>query len=433
MAACSSDSSGSTGSAASSVDVASIKAGPATGWDDGGQKVDPAKLKCSQTASDPTRGITDTQITVGGLAYLTSASGASMSGAEAGAKARFARANAEGGVNGRKINYVGTLDDGNDPARTSSQAKVLVEQKKIFASVPLLTTNASYLDTFCNETVPYFGWGINSGFCNSSLGFGITGCLIAGKDVKSSTNYGLLINALFGGNGSGKTVALVGNDDDTARAGVDAIGRQLKAVGIKVVYSKTPVPDAGLSDAAPIVNGIMTADGGAPPDVLIYGTDFNATLKLTEALKAAGFKGKNLNAVGYDPRLAAAKLPGLEGSYTSLQWAPGSDTAVPGIKQMVSDIRKYTPGTVLSLPTMAGYWSADMFLAAAKKAGRDLTLTSLLKLMNNNYSYSVDGALAETRWPLNHLVSNPCFSLVQLNGSKYDITVPLSCGSFLKS
>src|SRR5262245_5903567 len=142
-AACSDDKDDTPAASTPTISVADIKAGPATGWSDGGFKPDLAALKCDQTASDPHRGVTDTEITIGGLAYLTSPSGASMTGSDAGAKARFDRANDEGGINGRKINYVGTLDDGNDPARNSAQAKVLVDQKKIFAAVPLMTSGIS--------------------------------------------------------------------------------------------------------------------------------------------------------------------------------------------------------------------------------------------------------------------------------------------------
>ncbi|MBL7502292.1 ABC transporter substrate-binding protein [Frankia sp. CNm7] len=433
MAACSDDDA-TTATSDPAISVTDVKAGPASGWSDGGFKPDLSALRCGQTAADPTRGITDTEITVGGLAYLTSPSGSSMTGTDAGAKARFARANDEGGVNGRKINFVGVLDDGNDPARNGSQAKVLVEQQKVFAAVPVMTSGASYLDTFCAQTVPFFGWGFNSGFCNTSIGFGITGCLLPEKDLKATaTTYGVMINALFGGDATGKTLALVGNDGDTARTGLASIARQLKSVGLDVVYLETPVPNSGLADATPIVSAIMTANKGAPPDVVLYGTDFTSTLKLTEALGAAGYKGKHLNTVGYDPRLAAANLPGLQGAYTSLQWQPGVDLSVPAVKQMADDLEKYAPGTPLSLPTIAGYWSADLFLAAATKAGRDLNLNTLLKLMNDDFTYYVENAMPESRWPLNHFLSTPCTSVVQMAGDKYDITSDLACGSYTTS
>lgn len=433
LAACSDDDSDTTASTPT-VKISDVRTGPASGWSDGGYQPDLSTLKCGQTASDPDRGVSDTEITIGGLAYLTSPSGASMTGTQEGARARFERANTEGGINGRKINYVGVLDDGNDPARNGAQARALVQQKKVFAAVPVMTSGASYLDTFCDETVPFFGWGFNSGFCGTSIGFAITGCLLPGKELKATaTTFGVMLNALFDGDASGRTVALVGNDDDTARVGLASIGRQLRAVGVDVVYEETPIPDAGLNDATPVVNALMTASSGAPPDVVLYGTDFNTTLKLTEALDAAGFSGKHLNTVGYDPRLAAAKLPALEGAYTSLQWHPGVDVSVAAIKQMADDVAEYAPGAVLSLPTMAGYWAADMFIAAATKAGEDLTVDSLLKVMNSDWSYQVEGAVPESRWPLNHFLSTPCTSVVQLAGDKYDITSELACGSYLKN
>ncbi|WP_261574103.1 ABC transporter substrate-binding protein [Frankia gtarii] len=430
-AACGSGGSSSGKPARPTVDAQAVKAGPPVGWSDGGYKPDTSKMRCSKPAADPTRGITDTQITVGGLAYLTSPNGSTMAGAELGAKARFDRANAEGGINGRKINYVGTLDDGQDPARSGQQAKVLVDQKHVFAAVPLMTSFANYLDTFCAETVPYFGWGFNAGYCNTSIGFGITGCLLPDGTV-ATTTYGLLIKSLFGGNSTGKTVALVGVDNDTARGGNRDIAEQVRIVGIKVVYNENSVPIAGITDTTAVVNKVMTSNGGQPPDLVLYVADFNSVVKLTGALKAAGFKGKNLNVIGYDPRLAAIGFPGLQDSYTLMQWEPGVDNAVPAVRQMADDFKKYAPSAVLSLPAMAGYWSADMFVTAATKAGRDLNVNSLLKMLNSNYSYSVPGAVAETRWPLSHFATTPCGSISQLVGKQYNIITKLSCGSLVK-
>jgi ABC-type branched-subunit amino acid transport system substrate-binding protein len=406
-----------------------VLAGPPTGWSDAGYKPAAGSLKCPTTASNPTRGITDKQITIGGLAYLTSPNGSSMVGTDTGSKVRFDRVNAEGGINGRKINYVGTLDDGEDPSRNGQQAKVLVDQKKVFAAVPVMTAASNYLDTFCAETVPFFGWGFNQGFCNSSIGFGITGCQYSDPSVTSSA-YGVLLKSLFGAQTSGKTAALVGVDNDSARAGNKELAAQISTVGVKVVYNQTPVPVAGLTDTTAVVNAIMRANGGSPPDVVIYVVDFQSVAKLTGALAAAGFQGKNVNPVGYDPRLAG--FGPLQKSYTVLQWEPGFDTSVPAIKQMAADFAKYAPGDPISLPAMAGYWSADMFTTAATKVGRNLNLNSLLKLMNDNYSNYVPGALPQTRWPLNHAISSPCGSIVQLNGKQYTLTSKLACGSLIR-
>jgi ABC-type branched-subunit amino acid transport system substrate-binding protein len=429
-AACASNSTSSK-PAVATVAVNSVQAGPPTGWSDGGWKPPVSSLKCSQSSTDPTRGITPTSIKVGGLAYLTSPNGSSMAGADIGAKVRFEAANDAGGINGRTIDFsTGVLDDGQDAARNGSLAKVLVDQDKVFAVVPELTTQADYFDTLCKDAVPFFGWGINAGFCNSYNGFGITGCdLPATKGVPPTNTYGLIMKAIFGNATAGKTVALIGQDDDSSRAGQAGQKQQIEQVGVKVVYAQNPIPLSGLSDTTAIVNAVMTSNAGGPPDLIFPITDFATTLKLTQAFQADGYKGKLLNAVGYDPRLKG--FAGLDGSYTLLQFSATEDSSAPGVQKMVADFQKYAPDTPISLTTMAGYWSADMFVTAATKAGRDLNANSFLKMLNSNYSNYVDGALPQTRFPVNHFTTVPCGTIVQLTGKTYMVSSKLFCGALL--
>src|SRR5437867_13386415 len=81
----------------------------------------------SEARPDPryAPGVTDTQIMIGQtMPYSGSLSAyASFGKAQA---AYFAKINAEGGVNGRKIKLV-SLDDGFNPARTVEQTRKLVE------------------------------------------------------------------------------------------------------------------------------------------------------------------------------------------------------------------------------------------------------------------------------------------------------------------
>ncbi|KPM52184.1 branched-chain amino acid ABC transporter substrate-binding protein [Frankia sp. R43] len=424
LAACSS-SDGGAAPGGTELAKAGPTAGPPGGWSDGGYKPDTASLKCGSKAADPTRGITADSITIGGLAYLTSANGSSMAGTEVGAKARFERANAEGGINGRKINFIGVSDDGQDIARNAQQARRLIEQEKIFAAVPLMTSNTGYLDTFCENVVPFFGWGFNQGYCSTAIGFGITGCQFANEKV-ATNSLAYTINSLFEGAPTNHTVAVVGVDNDSARAGVKAIARNLKAAGLDVVYAENPIPVAGLTDTTAVVQAVMTSNDGQAPDVVYHSSDFQSVLKLSTALKAAGYEGKQVSPT-YDPRLVGVK--DFDGNYGSLQWLPASDDANPTNKQLLADLAKYAPGQVASLPTMAGYFAADMFLTAAEKAGPDLTVDKLLAVLNNNYSYQLPGSLPESRWPLNHFISTPCSSVAQIKDGAWRITGPLRCGS----
>jgi len=74
-------------------------------------------------------GVTDTEIRIGQTyPYSGPLSGyATIARAEA---AIFAKINAEGGINGRKINFI-SLDDGYNPAKTVEQTRRLIEQDEV--------------------------------------------------------------------------------------------------------------------------------------------------------------------------------------------------------------------------------------------------------------------------------------------------------------
>ncbi|MBX6388521.1 MAG: ABC transporter substrate-binding protein [Frankia sp.] len=413
---------------ATEVDARAFEPGPPNGWAANGFTVDPASLQCAGATADPTRGITDTEITVGGLASLTAPGGAALAGAEVGAEVRFARANDEGGVNGRKINYIGTKDDGTDPARNVQEAQGLALRDRVFAVVPAITAIANFADVMCQEGIPYFGWGTNTAMCANALGFAITGCLLQTEEKAIPSNAAMLSRIVVGGS-DGKSAAVLGSDNDSARAGVEVYKRTLELAGFDVVYAEASVPTAGLTDATPIVNAIMTADDGAPPDLMILSLSFPATLRATEALRAAGYPGTIVNQVGYDPRLATFEA--FRDSITFLQWAP-TESDSPGMRQLKEDFAKYAPDAVLSLPVLAGYWSADFFLHALEAAGPDVTADSLVAMLNaGDYSYEVPGAVAESRWPVNHNIAVPCGSAVTVGESGFEVIQELACGALV--
>src|SRR4051794_4480164 len=129
--------------------------------------------------SSSAEGFTSTSITVEGDIVKTSAVGYSQKLAELGAKARFERANNEGGVNGRKINYLGAVDNHLDPSQDLSTIKKVVQQDKAFAVVPLISPVLAQGGQFLVQNkVPFYGWGITPAYCNTENGFGFSGCLV---------------------------------------------------------------------------------------------------------------------------------------------------------------------------------------------------------------------------------------------------------------
>ncbi|WP_285223055.1 ABC transporter substrate-binding protein [Frankia nepalensis] len=399
--------------------------GPSTGWSDGGLTVDASTLKCTQPAADPTRGVTDTEITVEGLAYLTSPGGSTMQGADVGAKVRFDAANDAGGVNGRRINFTGVLDDGQDSSRNIAQAKVIATQTRAFAAVPVITSQAGYADTFCQEKVPFFGWGTNEGFCETAVGFGITGCQY--NDGVLANNLAGMVNSLFEDDRN-HTLALVGIDLDSSRAALGNLKKYAEAGGVKVTYAESPIPASGLADTTALVQAVMSSNAGAPPDVVYFITDFASGQKLVQALKAAGYPGKFLSPF-YDPALVGLK--DFDGMYATSSWLPGIDDTNVKATKMVADFKKYAPDQRISISALAGYWSADLFVDALSAAGRDLTVDTFVDFLNKDWVHGGEGAVPETRWPLNHFATTPCSSISQLKDGAWHPVTELSCGSLL--
>jgi branched-chain amino acid transport system substrate-binding protein len=116
-------------------------------------------------------GISDDEIKIGGSYPFSGPASAYRSIAE-GAKARFEAANAEGGVDGRKIEFV-TLDDAYEPPKAVQNARRLIEQEQVFALFNTLGTpnNVAIWDYVNKEEVPHL--------------FVATGASLWGADVES--------------------------------------------------------------------------------------------------------------------------------------------------------------------------------------------------------------------------------------------------------
>ncbi len=139
------------------------------------------------------RGVTSDTIKVGGL------TDDQQPEASAGAQAALDAANDAGGVNGRKFDYQGGENDKGDASQSLALGKKLVQQDGVFAVVPVVTPNAANAEAFFEQQkVPFFGWGINTGFYDNSYGFGFTGAIVPPPPVTTAgSTWGDLVNELL--------------------------------------------------------------------------------------------------------------------------------------------------------------------------------------------------------------------------------------------
>lgn len=377
--------------------------------------------------SSATRGVSSDSITVGGL------TDAQQPEAAAGAKARLDAANDDGGVNGRKFNYVGGQNDKGDVSTSLALGKQLVQQDGVLAVVPVVSPNAASAEQFFEQQhVPFFGWAINTGFHDNQYGFGFTGSLVPPPPVKTAgSTWGELAaqEIKTGGDSSGskgKTAAVIAEDNDSGKTGVEVIAASAKYAGFKVVYEKAsiPAPPATVGDFSPYVNDIMTANNGKPADVVFIVVAFQNVIGLSKALAAANFPGIMTNAVAYDPRLVKT----AEGQSIFTQFAiPESAPDNPNMQKVVDTLKKYLPADQqITQGVLSGYFSADFFVAAVKKAGKNLTPESLQKAANK-MTYEVKDVVGPTPFPASHTLGAPCGQMAKSNGTTYEVVAPYAC------
>jgi ABC-type branched-subunit amino acid transport system substrate-binding protein len=370
-------------------------------------------------AQSSTRGVTGDSIKVAGML-----SKQFFGDAEKGAAARFDRENAKGGVFGRTIDMGSAADDNFDPNTNIQEARRLVTQEKVFAIVPtanIVLASANFLE---QQKVPFLGWGIDASFCDHEYAYGWSGCVGGGSDPQYSDGFNFSALAkMIGEPTKGLTAALVAEDTDAARTGNKTQASAAKDMGVKVTYNEAviPAPPATVGDFTPFVQDIMTSNDGGPPDMaLLYLASIPATLGLQNGLRDAGFEGPIMNTQTYDPQLAA---PSNTGSvYVQFGAFETADT-VPAVKTMLDDLEAADVApTVLAA---AGWLSADMFIEALKKTGKNLTIENFQKAANK-LTYKRTGLVGPT--PLGDKPRpSPCGTLVTSNGTGYDVSVPYFC------
>ena len=369
-------------------------------------------------AGGANRGVTDTSIKVGGLGYSLL-----YGGADIGAKARFQRANDAGGVNGRTIDYLGVTDDGGDPAAGTAAATKLVEQDGVFAVVPTVTPDLAASTYLVGQKVPYFGWALSSNFCGNSYGFGFTGCPV--PQNATSNAWPLLISKVFPNGATGRAVAIVAENTPSGQYEIGAMSAAAKSVKFKVAYAKPSLTAPSSPDYDAIAKEVLTSNNGTVPDaVFVLGGPSNV-LGMQQALAAAGYLGLFTNQIEYAPNLVAPAV----GAFVYTQTAPTETvTANAAMQQLVKDVQKVAPDQPIDQSVLAGYWSADLFLAALQKAGKHLTAASFEKAANTKFTYQVANTVGPTTFPAAHALPTPCGALVSSNGTAYAVKVPYTCG-----
>ena len=211
----------------------------------------------AQKKYDP--GATDTEIKIGNIMpYSGPASAyATIGKTEA---AYFNKINSEGGINGRKINFI-SYDDGYSPPKTVEQARKLVEDDEVLLIFnPLGTPSNSAIQKYMNaKKVPQMFVSSGAAKWNDPKNFPWTMGWQPSYQVEARIYANYILQ-----NYPGKTIGILYQNDDFGKDYVIGLHE-----GLGDQASKLIVVESSYETTSPTVDSQVVQIKGANPDIFI--------------------------------------------------------------------------------------------------------------------------------------------------------------------
>ncbi|HVD11666.1 MAG TPA: ABC transporter substrate-binding protein [Gaiellaceae bacterium] len=323
-------------------------------------------------------GVTSSEVVIGGTTPLSGPASAYQSVAK-GAAAYFRYVNAHGGVSKRKIKYI-YKNDAYDPSKTVELTRELVQQDKVFAIFNSLGTEhnlatRSYLNAL---KVPQL--------------FVASGATTFGKDYKKypwtiayQPNYraeGTIYGRYVAKTTPKARIGVLYQNDDYGKdllAGLrNGLGKKVKRIVAKQNYDITD------SDVRSQIAKLKAAKANT---LMLFATPTFA-IAAYYAASTLGWRPKvYVNAVS-----SAANVMGIATAATSRKQTEGSISIVflkdptdahwkkdPGVKLYRTIMKRYKGGNPNDVYAVYGMSVAHTFVAALKKAGKNLTRPRIMR------------------------------------------------------
>jgi branched-chain amino acid transport system substrate-binding protein len=216
-----------------------------------------ASAASAQNKYDP--GATDTEIKIGNIMpYSGPASAYATIGKTE--DAYFRKINAEGGINGRKINFI-SYDDGYSPPKTVEQARKLVEADEVLLIFnPLGTPGNTAIHKYMNaKKVPQIFVSTGAAKWNDPTNFPWTMGWQPSYQVEARIYAAYILK-----NHPGKTIGVLYQNDDFGKDYVIGLHE-----GLGDQASKLVVVEASYETSAPTVDSQVVQIKSANPDIFI--------------------------------------------------------------------------------------------------------------------------------------------------------------------
>ena len=320
-------------------------------------------------------GATDTEIKIGNIMpYSGPASAYGVIGKTE--QAYFNKINDEGGINGRKINFV-SYDDGYSPPKAVEQARKLVESDEVLLVFnPLGTPSNSAIQKYLNaKKVPQLFVATGATKWNDPKNFPWT----MGWQPSYQSEAHIYAKYLMKEKPDGKIAILFQNDDfgkDYLKGLKDALGAKASMIAAEESYEATePSVDNHIvrlkASGADVFISITTPKFAAQAIKKLAEIDWkplhivsNVSISVGGVIKPAGFE----NAQGM-----------LSAAYAKDGADPQWDND-PGMKKLYAFLEKYYPdANRLDASVVYGYGAAQTMVKVLEMCGDNLTRDNVMK------------------------------------------------------
>jgi branched-chain amino acid transport system substrate-binding protein len=335
-------------------------------------------------------GATDTEIKIGGIyPYSGPASAYGVIGKTV--EAYFKKVNAEGGINGRKINFI-SYDDGYSPPKAVEQVRKLVESDEVLLVFnPLGTPSNTAIQKYLNgKKVPQLFVATGATKWNDPKNFPWT----MGFQPNYQTEGQIYAKYILKEKPDAKIAILMQNDD----YGKDYVKGLKDGLGAKA--ATMIVAESSYETTEPTVDSHIVKLKSSGADTFFNVTTPKFAAQAIKKMAEIDWKPVHfLNNVSANIG-SVLKPAGLENSQGILSVAYAKDAADPafkddaGMKRYDEFLAKYYPeGNRIDGSLMYGMNVAQTLVQVLKQAGDNLTRENVMKEAANLKGFELDGLL----------------------------------------
>ena len=382
----------------------------------------------AQKKYDP--GASDSEIKIGNInPYSGPASAYSQIGRTI--AAYFKKVNAEGGINGRKINFI-SYDDAYSPPKAVEQARKLVESDEVLLIFnPLGTPSNSAIQKYLNgKKVPQLFVASGASKWNDPEDFPWT----MGWQPSYQSEARIYAKYLLKEKPDGKIAVLFQNDDfgkDYLKGLKDGLGDKASMiVALESYESSEPTIDDHM---------VKLKTSGANVFISITTPKFAA-----QAIKrAAEMDWHPLQiVVGISASVGAVMMPAgfenAQGILSATYVKDGADPqwdSDPGMRKFLDFLAKYYPeGNRLDLSTVYGYGVAQTLEQVLRQCGDDLTRENIMKQAENLKDFQPDTLLPGIKINTSSTDFAPIkqLQMMRFKGEKWDLFGDVISGDLMR-